>query len=160
MSDRDAPLGDDELLALLASSLEGFTFDEGDDPVPPAVEENSKWLHTFTQLEAELAELVSDSAIARPEGVRSSGGARRISYAIDEVDVELEVELVGSGRRLISGRVLPAMVGEVRLVVSDTSQTAVIDPRGRFRFTPVSAGLTLIVIEGETRRIRIDPLSL
>ena len=55
MSDRDAPLGDDELLALLASSLEGFTFDEGDDPVPPAVEENSKWLHTYTQLEAELA---------------------------------------------------------------------------------------------------------
>ncbi len=160
MSDPDTPLDDEELLGLLSSALEGFEFDEADDPVPPGVDENSKWLHTFTQLDAELAELVSDSATSRPVGVRGSGGSRRITYAADDVEIEIEVAAIGQGNLAISGQVLPSMDGEVRIVVADASQTALIDEFGRFRFGQISAGLALVVIEGESHTIRIGPVPL
>ena len=83
-------------------------------------------------LDAELAELVADSALAPPGAVRAVGQPRLVTFEGSNLAIELEIEPRGEGR-LITGRLLPPQPAAMELVRPDGERRAVeVDAHGRF----------------------------
>ena len=130
-------LGDDELLVLLGRSLAAT------DPVPAAVLHGAIGAETWRTIDAELAELVFDSAL-EATGTRSATAApaaREVTFRAGEVEIEL---LVGEEPGApVEGQVVPP-VGELvelaSLVADGEAETVDVDALGRFRFASVPAG--------------------
>lgn len=95
-----APLGsDDDLLARLGPVLDRL------DPVPPQVVIEARALFGLRRLDAELAELVRDTAESSGAGVlvvRGEGDVRLISFETGPVTVELQVTERGPARDLVA----------------------------------------------------------
>jgi hypothetical protein len=129
-------LDDDGLFDLLVRSL-AIT-----DPVPAPVVAAAIGAETWRTIDAELAELVFDSAL-EATGTRSATAApatREVTFRAGDVEIEL---LVADGPGGIEGQVVPR-VGELAELVSQESafgnRTAPIDELGRFRFDVVPTG--------------------
>ena len=119
------PSSDDELLARLAHVVEEA------DPVPAAVTEAALAALTTRTLDAELAELVEDSALGTLTTVRDgTSDTRMLSFESAGVTVELQVRADGATRAM-RGLVAGA-VGEVTAQTLDTERTAAVDAGGWF----------------------------
>jgi hypothetical protein len=114
------------------------------DPVPQAVVDAARAAYTWRTIDAELAELTADSALAAA-GVRSSSAPRLLTFEGDGVEVEVEVAQTGSTRHL-SGQLVP--VGPAQVTVrwpGGTRETAA-DDLGRFAVEGVPAGSVSLAV--------------
>lgn len=131
------PADDDELLARLAATLRG-----AQEP-PRDVAELARLSFGLRDLDAQLAELVADSAVDAPAGVRSSAGAPRLlTFAADEAELELQVTAAGNGWSLI-GQLVPPGAAVVRAQPASAAATemaADADDLGRFALDLPSGG--------------------
>lgn len=131
MNDERNPSATD-LLALVRSAVAAA------DPVPASVVTAAKVSLTWLTVDAELASLIEDSAVAPLAGVRGRG-PRLLTFEGADTTVVVEVTAVGAGRRLLGQLVDPRPADiEVRHVAGSLSVRA--DDLGRFTVDAVPAG--------------------
>lgn len=124
---------DDRLMAELAAAV------EAGDPVPTAVIDAAKASYTWRTVDAELAELVFDSAFEELAGVR--GGeetTRQVTFRAP--GVEIEVAVLSEGARRIIGQLVPPQPAEIELRYGSDARTVQSDHLGRFTFHDVPVG--------------------
>ena len=114
------------------------------DPIPPTVVDAARAAYTWRTIDAELAELTTDSATA-VAGVRSSSGPRLLTFEGAGVEVEVDVAQTGSTRRL-SGQLVPVGPAQVTVRWSSGSREATADDLGRFAVENVPAGSVSLLV--------------
>jgi hypothetical protein len=125
------------------------------DPVPDMVTEYAKAGYGWRDLDAELAELVFDSAEAGLVGVRGSDTTRQMTFRAP--GVEIEVEVLSTENRRIIGQLVPPQELTVELRHGDQVIETTSDSLGRFRFDDVPTGpVSLRCRIGEGHTIRTD----
>ncbi len=136
---------DDEIMALLAEALERA------DPVPAHVMDNARAAFTWRTIDAELAELVFDSAL-HSSGVRSEETNRQVTFRSSNVEIEIMI-LEDRGRRLV-GQLVPARDATIELIGADGMQSSSTDGLGRFAFAQLDDGpARLVVVGSDGRRV-------
>lgn len=117
---------------------------EESDPVPADLSERCKFAMTVSALEAEVASIVSDEAVA---GMRSAeyDRATTITFASDSLSAMVSIEPSRGGRARLSGWVTEGGV-EVELRERSRTRTTRTDGEGRFAFDAVERGLVHFVI--------------
>jgi hypothetical protein len=121
----------DELRGLVASV----------DPVPERLDEAARAAFPWRTVDAELAELMRDSAEAEALAVRSVGtGPRLLSFESPRVAIEAEVTALGPRERRLAGQIVPPLAATVALEQGGARLTAQADELGRFAFERVGAG--------------------
>ena len=125
-------LSDDELLAELGRALHIA------DPVPHAVTEYANAGIGLRTIDAELAELVFDSAVDELVGVRSEADTRSVTFRAP--GIEIEVAVVSDGERRVLGQIVPAQQAEIVLQSSSEQWSMTTDDFGRFTFDNVTTG--------------------
>jgi len=128
----------DPLLAELRSVVERA------DPIPDAVILAAKASFTWRTVDAELAELVSDSLLSAA-GVRSGAGARLLTFEGPGVEVEVEVADTGRTRRL-TGQLVPVRAAAIVVRWHSGSVETQTDELGRFTIVNVPAGAVSLAI--------------
>jgi hypothetical protein len=121
------------------------------DPVPPLADEAARAAFGWRTIDAELAELMSDSAESEETLVRSAGTvSRQLSFESPRVGVELEVAPLGSRSRRLEGQLLPPISALVTVERPGRDGISVqADELGRFAFDELEAGpVRLRVIMG------------
>ena len=112
------------------------------DPVPPMLAKAAKAALGWRRIDAELAELLADSALdAEPVGARASGTpARSLSFAAGGLTIELELRVHDTQVTLL-GQLAPPSHFEIEIHTTDGSAVASAesDDQGRFR-TQLSTG--------------------
>ena len=103
------------------------------DPVPPHLVRGAISAFPWRTIDAELAELVFDS-LDQPLAVRGPGQPRLLTFRVDEVVVEVELE----GNNLV-GRVSPA-AAEVLIQHGGGEVTVGADGLGRFTVGGLASG--------------------
>jgi len=145
MTDPNKPneLNDDELMAELAAAV------AEEDAVSYRRRNAARMAFTWRTVDAELAELLHDSALDAGAAVRSSGGApRTLTFVRGAITLEIEVD----GDALL-GEVVddtgsgPATVTLQRPDADDRSAEA--DASGFFRFDGVEPGPARFVVARE-----------
>lgn len=105
------------------------------DAVPASVTDFAKAALTWRRVDAELAELLSDSAVdTEPALARGGAVVRSVSFSAGETIIELEVHPDGS-RRTLLGQLSPAAPRTIAVQHADGSEPvfARSDELGRFR---------------------------
>lgn len=126
------------------------------DPVPPEVEAVAYGALAWRELEADLAELVADTADAETQlaDVRRSGDLPRL-VTFEAPGVVVEVEVADTGRtRSLLGQLVPVGPATVEVQTPDDATSVEADELGRFALEDVSAGpvrLNFTLSEGERR---------
>lgn len=120
---------DDGLFEELKSALEAA------DSVPEDVIAAAKGSFTWRTVDAELAELVFDSATDEVVGVRGDATERQVTFRTDD----LEIEVMVTGRR-ITGQLVPPQVATVELIAGEDARTVEVDESGAFTFDDVPMG--------------------
>ncbi|MDH3499420.1 MAG: hypothetical protein OEM97_04810 [Acidimicrobiia bacterium] len=135
---------DEQLMAELGATLDEL------DPVPTAATEFAKAAFTWRTIDAELAELVFDSADDQLTGVRSTGGARQMTFRAP--GLEIEVVVMAEGARRLVGQLVPPQAAEIELLYQGEVRSASSDSLGRFTFLDVPVGPVSIrcMVEGTT----------
>jgi hypothetical protein len=137
---------------LMMAELRGF-FAEA-DPVPPLVIETAKASLGWRRLDAELAELLSDSALLEEPLVSTRGGGapvRAVTFSSTELTIDIEVHPDDQGRTLLGVLSPPARATiEVQTAAEAQFQfSAQADPLGRFRVRlPAGGPVRLRVLGG------------
>jgi hypothetical protein len=112
------------------------------DGVPPGVDEAARAAFGWRTLDADLAELMRDSADETVEaGVRGPGGARQLSFESPALAIELDVVATGPRVRRVEGQLLPP--GAARVTVERPGEDPVsvqADDLGRFVLDGLRAG--------------------
>lgn len=127
-------LADEESLAELRTTAGRF------DTFPPSVHDAALAAFELRNLDAELAELVADSAVeAGTVLVRGTAEPRLISFASPRISIELQVTAAAGARRLV-GQVVGRRHGVVELDHRDGVIVVQPDDLGRFVASGVSAG--------------------
>jgi hypothetical protein len=109
-----------------------------DDPVPPLVIEAGKASLGWRRLDAELAELLSDSALpstGEPVLARGQAELRSLGFAAGAFTIDLELHGHGAERRLL-GQLSPPSPARIELQTRDSAQVVAVtqaDRLGRFR---------------------------
>ncbi|MFN8157352.1 MAG: hypothetical protein U0R68_08035 [Candidatus Nanopelagicales bacterium] len=145
MSDRDDEL--ERRLRALATEA---------DPPPALVVESAKAAFALRDLDAELAELVADSAVDDPAVLTRAvvSDVRMLSFECGEVVVELDVEADPLSRRVRLSGLAVGAVGVVTLVRSDGRRTVELGDGGRFVADDVEPGpLRLELTTPDGRRV-------
>jgi len=118
------------------------------DPIPDAVRAFGRASFGLLRLDAELAELVSDSE-EMLAGVRSAtSDVRLLTFEADDVVIEAQVSTSGT-KRSVLGQVLEteAAAGVIYLETADDSQDDVtLDELGSFRFDDLPVGTVRLVV--------------
>lgn len=126
----DTPTPDDALFDELQAALQQA------DAVPDDVLEMAKDSFTWRTVDAELAELVFDSAVDEVAGVRGTALAEReLTFRAGDVEIEI---LLGHGN--LNGQVLPPEPGSVELTSGGTTHEASVDSFGAFSFENIPGG--------------------
>jgi hypothetical protein len=111
------------------------------DPVPERVDEGARAALTWRTVDAELAELMRDSAEADALALRGPAtGPRLLSFESPRVAIEAEVTVVGERVRRVNGQIVPPLAATVTLEQGGARLTAQADELGRFSFPRVGAG--------------------
>lgn len=134
----------DEVLSVLRKAL------EHSDPVPAWVTEASREAFSWRTIDAELANLVFDSARDQLIGVRAEVLERQMTFQVP--GIEIEIMVVGESRQLI-GQLVPPQVARVALTSSDYIAEKTTDSLGRFDFPGVTPGrvrLSVRTADGRT----------
>jgi hypothetical protein len=142
-SDPDEPLVA-ELRALFAEV----------DPVPPLVTEAAKAALGWRRLDAELAELLSDSALDADLALARGTGApvRSVTFSAADLTIDLEIHSDGENRTLL-GQLAPPFTATIELQTAEGSiPSAETDHLGRFRVTlPNGGAIRLRVVARDGR---------
>jgi hypothetical protein len=130
---RDNP--DDQLeeeLRQLAARLE---------PVPPELLRGAAGAFAWRDIDAELAELVFDSALDADEAtlVRGSPERRLVSFAGGGLTIDVEVTRAGPVRTVM-GQIAPPQRGAVDIRRRQETVTVEADELGRFESGPLAPG--------------------
>jgi hypothetical protein len=144
------PDTDAELLAALGTALHDI------DPVPQAVIDAARASLTWRTIDAELAELVEDSALDPFAGVRSTGGPRLLTFEFEETAVVLEVSSQGVTRKVLGQLVGPSGSTSVEFRHAAGSVHVDTDDLGRFSVDRVPSGPVSLVCDlsdGESRLV-------
>ncbi len=99
---------DDQLIATLGDAIRRA------DPVPENVLAGARAAFTWRTIDAELAELVFDSA-SELTGVRSETSPRQVTFQAP--GVEIEVMVIENGQRRIVGQLIPPSEVTIQLAV-------------------------------------------
>jgi hypothetical protein len=125
----------------------------GAQTAPASVTEAAKAALTWLRVDAELAELLSDSALdAEPALARGNAVVRSVSFSAGETIVELEVHPDGD-RRTLLGQLSPAAQRTIVIQHADGAElaSAPSDELGRFRITLDGGGtVRLRIADGES----------
>lgn len=106
------------------------------DPVPPLVAEAAKAALGWRRLDAELAELLSDSALQDESLALARGGGapvRSVTFSAAELTIDLEIHTDGENRTLL-GQLAPPLTATIEIQTKDGPLPgAETDDLGRFR---------------------------
>lgn len=124
----------EELLARLAGIADEI------DPVPGFVYELGRAAFELRRIDAELAELVRDSAVDADSlvGVRGELTVRLLAFEAADLDIDLQVTRQ-AGRRSLLGQVV-GVVRQVRVETAAGVAPAEVGPHGRFQVQDLPAG--------------------
>lgn len=114
------------------------------DPVPQLVDDGARAAFGWRTIDADLAELMRDSADELAEaGVRGPGGARQLSFESSALGIELEVVETGPRVRRVEGQLLPPTAATVALERPDGEPAVSVqaDELGRFVLEGLRAGV-------------------
>jgi hypothetical protein len=117
------------------------------DPVPPLLDEAARGAFTWRTVDAELAELMRDSAEAASEEeagalVRGSEGPRQLSFESPRLGIELEIVATGPRERRLEGQLLPPGTATVTVERPGEDGLSVqADELGRFSLDGLRAGV-------------------
>ena len=149
MSTRPDP--DAELMEALRAVLKRV------DPVPPEVDEFARAALGWRRLDADLAELLADSALESERALTRSGGAavRSVTFRASDLTIDVEVAAAGDGRTVLGQLAPPSAGATVDVQAADGSllATAESDALGRFRLVLPTGGRVRL------RVLRRDPSS-
>jgi hypothetical protein len=125
------------------------------DPVPPLVSETAKASLGWRRLDADLAELLSDSALEeeRYSLARGTGApARAVTFSSAELTIDIEVHVDDPGRTLL-GQLSPPAPATIEIqTMAEVSVSAEADRLGRFRVgLPAGGQIRLRVVRGDGR---------
>ncbi len=132
-------LDDDALVALLGRALAIA------DPPPERVTSGAKAAFTWRTIDAELAEIVFDSA-RELSGVRSETGHRQVTFQAP--GVEIEVMVVDEESRRLVGQLIPPSEADLELVTGDSVRGVRSDGLGRFSCDDLQPGPVRLVVLG------------
>jgi len=122
------------------------------DPVPPLVTETAKASLGWRRLDADLAELLSDSALEEEPYAVARGAApvRAVTFSSGALTIDIEVHVDEESRTLLGQLSPPA---PARLEIQTTAEaplSAETDDLGRFRVgLPAGGPIRLRVLGGE-----------
>ncbi len=120
------------------------------DPVPPLVSETAKASLGWRRLDADLAELLSDSALEEESFALARGGgapARAVTFSSTRLTIDIEVHVDGPGRTLLGQLSPPALASVEIQTVNDAQFSAEADRLGRFRVRlPAGGSIRLRVL--------------
>lgn len=106
------------------------------DPVPSLVLESAKASLGWRRLDADLAELLSDSALVEEPLALTRGAeapARAVTFSAAGLTIDIEVQADEDGRTLL-GQLSPPLAGKIEIQrMGETSRWADADRLGRFR---------------------------
>jgi hypothetical protein len=128
------------------------------DAVPASVTDFAKAALTWRRVDAELAELLSDSAVdAEPALARGGAVMRSVSFSAGETIVELEVHPDGE-RRTLLGQLSPAAQRTIVIQHADGSApvSARSDELGRFRVTIGGGGTVRLRIADDAADATVE----
>jgi hypothetical protein len=127
----DGPRPDDEALAAELRALV-----ERVDPVPPLVTDAAKAVLGWRRLDAELAELLADSALEADALALTRSGPRARQVTFGTAALAIEVEITSeAGRTRLVGQLAPAAAAGIEVQRDDgtIAATTESDDLGRFR---------------------------
>ncbi len=128
-----------------------------DDPVPPLVTQTAKAALGWRRLDADLAELLADSALETNSLALARGDRARlrvVTCSAPTLTIDLEIQGEGADRTAL-GKLSPPMRAIVEVQTADASapaqvMTAAADERGRFRAKlPAASSIRLRVATSE-----------
>jgi hypothetical protein len=125
------------------------------DPIPEAVLAAAKASFVWHTIDAELAELVTDSLLTAAS-IRTGSAARLLTFEGPGVEVEVEVADTGATRRL-TGQLVPVTSATVIVRWNGGSAEAHADELGRFSVAEIPAGAVSLAI---TRTLDGAPRSI
>ena len=115
------------------------------DPVPQLLDDGARAAFTWRTVDAELAELMRDSAEAEEEAgalVRGGHGPRQLSFESPRLGIELEVTATGPRERRLEGQLLPPAAATVTVERPGEDGLSVqADELGRFVLDGLRAGV-------------------
>ncbi len=132
---------DDQLIATLGDAIRRA------DPVPENVLAGARAAFTWRTIDAELAELVFDSA-SELTGVRSETSPRQVTFQAP--GVEIEVMVIENGQRRIVGQLIPPSEVTIQLASGDSVAETQTDDLGRFTFDDVQPGPVRLSVLGSS----------
>lgn len=111
------------------------------DEVPPETVAGAKASFLWRTIDAELAQLVEDSAEddRLPAGVRGTGTVRMLTFQSPTLTVEVEALEVRNRRRLV-GQLVPPQVARIEVRHGGGTLTIEADELGRFSADDVAPG--------------------
>jgi hypothetical protein len=130
----------------------------GAEAAPASVTDAAKAALTWLRVDAELAELLSDSALdAEPALARGEAVVRSVSFSAGQTVVELEVHPDGE-RRTLLGQLSPAAQRPIVIQHADGSESASArsDDLGRFRITLEGGGTVRLRIADDQADTAIE----
>jgi hypothetical protein len=130
---------EDRVLARLAVALDET------DPVPPRLIDAAIDLYTWRAVDAELLELLVDSAAADVGAVRDGDTSRVIAFGMGDQGVHFECRSTGVGVSL-DGAVQPPGVFEVVVERPGESIVTLSDASGVFHVGPVAPGTVRLLV--------------
>ena len=113
------------------------------DPVPERLNEAARAAFTWRTIDAELAELMQDSAEVDDAALALRGapaGPRLLSFESPRLAIEAEVTVLGPRERRLVGQIVPPVAASLTLEQGGVRLTAQADELGRFMFDRVGAG--------------------
>jgi hypothetical protein len=113
------------------------------DPVPERLDEAARAAFTWRTIDAELAELMQDSAEIDEGALALRGaatGPRLLSFESPRLAIEAEVTVLGPRERRLVGQIVPPVAASLTLEQGGVRLTAQADELGRFAFDRVGAG--------------------
>jgi hypothetical protein len=125
---------DDELIARLGRVAAQA------DPVPGALVTAARGVFGLRELDARIAELVRDSALAAPVALVRGPGGRLLSFESGDIAVECEIT-ARDARRDVFGQFVGARPAAVHITATDAVVDTPVDDQGRFSARGIPAGL-------------------
>jgi hypothetical protein len=113
------------------------------DPLPERLDDAARAAFTWRTIDAELAELMQDSAEVDEAALALRGaatGPRLLSFESPRLAIEAEVTVLGPRERRLAGQIVPPVAASLTLEQGGVRLTAQADELGRFAFDRVGAG--------------------
>ena len=119
------------------------------DPMPDRLVRAGHESLTWRSVDAELATLLSDSAVENERAalVRSTAGLRAVAFESNALTIELDVRVDGPRRTLV-GQLVPTAPAAVEVQTAELRTTVAADAQGVFRVENVPAGQMRLRVTG------------